>query len=426
MYNTIKEQLVVFNSIVMETHQGTDTRFASQIGGYLSVTASDITHTQDFITYHQDSNQIPDNTSSYFGSFQQTLREILGDCIDAASIFQNYKINSLTAIISINLNLPGDAARDYWFAIAPWNRSPYSTGTTFSNTDPRSIGGCQAKTFRSSFENPTGGDTIEVTQPNPCYAVPTLSSTTLADGEQYSNKPLSLLTSYGVDNTNWFFFLYMWGLFSGGTPGQSSLIFNWLIKLNITFTGLRWNPGGLFIAKRLNHRYCENALVPHRPYENNREDSDVENNSTDTESPICSSVRDSLGLHNTKIPALPYATHSRQSLVHFGLHRTVETNNDGRRRLVQAPKTVSRFNDRSSTPLHELHEDERTQLDRDWGEGQINTSCRENSPPIEKIKLQCNTRFSEEWSPIFPNNTTIPLDVCTNTKTNEISSTKNT
>ena len=86
----------------MEASQGSDTRFAGQIGGYLSVHASDLTHTQDFITYHQVAVSLPDNTSGHFGAYQQTLREVLGDRIDSASIFQNYKINSLTTIISIN------------------------------------------------------------------------------------------------------------------------------------------------------------------------------------------------------------------------------------------------------------------------------------------------------------------------------------
>ena len=145
-------------------------------------------------------------------------------------------------------------------------------------------------------------------------------------------------------------------------------------------------------------------MVPHRPYENNGQKSDVENNSTDTESPICSSVRDTLGLHNTKIPSLPHVTHTRQSSIHFGIHGPSTTNNDGRRRLIQTPKTVSRFYDRGSTPLHQLHEDEGTQLDRDGGEGQIDSSSRKESTPIKKIKLECDLRHGEEWSPIFPHN----------------------
>ena len=306
----------------MESAQGSDTRFASQIGGYLSVNAQDLTHTQDFITHHHDAISLPSGTLQNFGVFTESLRATLGDRINSASIFQNYKINSLTAIISTNLNISGNAIIDYWFATAPWNRSPYVSFDGFTNTDPRSIGGCQVKSYRSDFEDPHAGNTIEVTQPNPCYAIPTLSTSTLADGEQYSNKPLALFTPYGVDNTSWFYFIYEFRVFTpNGLPDTANFFLNWLIKINITFSGLRWNPGGLFIEERLNHRYRQNTLVPHCPYQNNREDTDVEDNSTDTESPICSSLRDTLGLHNTKIPSLPHATHTRQSSVHLSIHR---------------------------------------------------------------------------------------------------------
>ena len=86
----------------MEHSQGIDTRFAAQIGGYLSNTVNDLTHTQDFITHDQINTALPQGTLNSLGEISYTLQELLGDRINAALVFQNYKINSLTSVINVN------------------------------------------------------------------------------------------------------------------------------------------------------------------------------------------------------------------------------------------------------------------------------------------------------------------------------------
>ena len=111
----------------METSGPTDTRFAGQIGSYLSTTAGDLSHTQDFISDDQIVVDQPQGTTSTSGQLSYSIQRLLGSRINAATIFQNYTINKVEVVIAVrnrydNLDF---GSFDYTFAIASWNRSPF-------------------------------------------------------------------------------------------------------------------------------------------------------------------------------------------------------------------------------------------------------------------------------------------------------------
>ena len=67
----------------METSGPTDTRFAGQIGSYLSTRAADITHTQDFITQSQVVVHQPQGTTGTSGQLSDNIQRLLGTRINS-------------------------------------------------------------------------------------------------------------------------------------------------------------------------------------------------------------------------------------------------------------------------------------------------------------------------------------------------------
>ena len=194
-----------------------------------------------------------------------------------------------------------------------------------SNTDPRSIGGCQAKILRAYVkgtdddpaQNPESGDLINCAAPNPLYSVPTLNNTQAIDGQQYSNKPLSLITNFGTDQSIWWFFLYRWDKYESALAGDAELTLNIMWKINITFTGLRWNPGVLFQPEPSDDSDTENPLVLHNPYASSGEKRHGQNNKSSSQSTVCNNIRSTQQLHNTEVAPLSHVNLSGPSEEHW-------------------------------------------------------------------------------------------------------------
>ena len=298
----------------METSTSIDTRFAAQIGGYLSNTTSDLVHTQDFITNDQINTNIAQGTTASLGEISYTLQELLGSRINPASLFQNYTINSITTIINVITVLTETNRFHFQFSIAPLSGS-----NNLSNTDPRSLGGCSSKIFASNNtgdrENPESGQLIECHQPNPLYTVPALSTTQTLDGQQYSNKPLALITNFGTDASVWRMFLYLWNrIATTGTPAAGTITLNIINKVNVTFSGLRWNPGGLFLGSNpLDYSDSEDTLVLHNPYKDNGKSRVCEDSESDSECEVLSDISNTLGLFSSKLSTLSHPRKSGQS-----------------------------------------------------------------------------------------------------------------
>lgn len=259
-----------------------DKTFVDIQGGHQLVGGSHGTHTQDFV--YSTSWGIPLAANVRTGKSNITFRlSDLGNRINQATLWQTYKVNKisywvywagytvdLTTINAID-HSPGNLA----LSIAPYSRSPFSSTSAEQNIDARSIPGCTTRFMPTKFQVPhiygisTTANTqdsikhmsyflqaqigahqqlhmVEVTNTNPMYEVSSVrGQTNTFNGAQYANANLALNTARGRDNTEWFALLVNVNMFAN-PPTITVANFNVLIKVNITFEGLRWAGSQLF------------------------------------------------------------------------------------------------------------------------------------------------------------------------------------
>ena len=303
-----------------------------------------------------------------------------------------------------------------------------------SNTDPRSIGGCQAKILRAYVkgtdddpaQNPESGDLINCAAPNPLYSVPTLNNTQAIDGQQYSNKPLSLITNFGTDQSIWWFFLYRWDKYGSALAGDAELTLNIMWKINITFTGLRWNPGVLFQPEPSDDSDTENPLVLHNPYASSGEKRHGQNNKSSSQSTVCNNIRSTQRLHNTEVAPLSHVNLSGPSEEHISLYGGITINHGRRRCLVPTTQTVPGVYDGGPKEIYAIYKDEGPTMDEDGREREVTPLCRESSPTVEEIELSSDPGLSKSWEEILRDCSPIPFNVPPNHEIDEIQTTSST
>ena len=244
-----------------------DTRFATQIGGWLTVgppTPTPNGWTQDFIDHVIVSLSIAGNDQEISFSYGWNLAS-LGNRVSAAAIWQTYRLNSIEAIFTY---IPGasfdqagqSANRPFSLGIAPYSRNPLQAGNIISSVTAFSIPGCTAKTIlypgqsyryvsgETQHFGPIGGDpqSIHVVNPCPMYQLDTFNrGSATQQGQTYSNAPVSCFNGSTTDITSWNCFLgsiHMYSAFSGMQSIQLAV----LNKVNITFEGVSWRAQLLY------------------------------------------------------------------------------------------------------------------------------------------------------------------------------------
>ena len=274
--------------IDLSPHGGSaDDTFILQQGSHTGISAQSETHTQDFV-YTQVFNFLVNAgqlNSSQLYAF--TLRD-LGVRISHVSIWQTYKLNSITLewfLAGSDPSFAGNEGQsveqlgDFVLSIAPYSRDPRTSTSTVQSLDPQSIPGCQVKYFNSWLYYPrifgdgtglpndsppiervinegivasasyfqTQPQMLKVTNENPMYSVQPLSTTNTLSGEVYSNHPLALLSAAGRDQTQWHCFFARVDTFDPVPLRNVVLRGNIIVKFNVTFEGIRWDPPALYL-----------------------------------------------------------------------------------------------------------------------------------------------------------------------------------
>lgn len=247
-----------------------DESFIQRQGGHLQAGGGTLKHTQDFLYPGSISVVIEQGQADRIRSFRWSFESSLGAAINAASIWQTYKLNSLTLDFYPRDQVVqggGEEPLQIPFALAavPYNRDPLQGAPTIQNPDPTQainpffLPGCQIKYFTGTSsivsegnnqfgQGPDQPQMLKVTTDNPKYLVPSegvQGTTPPVSGGVYSDGALSLRTRIGPDNTEWFCFLYKLQMFAPASSNRQFII-NIIGKANITFEGLRWDPSNLY------------------------------------------------------------------------------------------------------------------------------------------------------------------------------------
>ena len=237
------------------------------------VSALSETHTQDFVYTQVFNFTLGSNVRSGASTYGFSLAD-LGVRIGHASVWQTYKVNSITmewfyagadVTFGGTVGAATEQIGDIVVSIAPYSRDQRSTTATIQSLDPRSIPGTQVKYINARLYYPnifadgtgtsstrhtfnqglvtsasyfqTQPQVLKVTNEKPQYAVQPLALTNTLGGEVYSNNSLALLSGAGRDNTVWHSFFARVDSFD---PVARSVIVrgNVIFKVNITFEGI--------------------------------------------------------------------------------------------------------------------------------------------------------------------------------------------
>ena len=234
-----------------------DESFIQRQGGHLQVGGGTLSHTQDFMSQSIFAPQIAANAPNVRGGITWDPQTALGPTFNAASIWQTYKLNSLTIAVYFQNILEGNTLEEFSFAlyIAPYNRDPLMANGSGQDINPSYLPGCQVKFFEprtsaesgSTYTPPDQPQMLKVFTDDPKYAIPTGGTTaTNAGGSVYSDGALSLDSRAGPDNTLWFCFVFDLRPFAGAIGDVRTFRFNLISKANITFEGLRWSNTNLY------------------------------------------------------------------------------------------------------------------------------------------------------------------------------------
>lgn len=204
----------------------------------------------------------------------------LGNRINHASVWQTYKINNVTInwyyagadpIFSTTELASAENIGDLVVAICPFSWDPFLSSTTLQSFDIRSIPGCQLKYFNARLyyprmytegeQNTTTGiqaaasyyqtqpQMLKVLNECPMYNMQSVSEVGMQSGQVYSNNKLALLSAHGRDTNLWHSFLTQIHTFD--TINRLTTIReNIIMRVNITFEGLRWEASNLFLDSR--------------------------------------------------------------------------------------------------------------------------------------------------------------------------------
>ena len=79
-----------------------------------------------------------------------------------------------------------------------------------------------------------------------CTKVQSVGEQNTQTGQVYSNDPLGLLTAHGRDTNLWHSFLTQINIYDA-VPRATIIRGNFIMRINITFEGLRWNDANIFL-----------------------------------------------------------------------------------------------------------------------------------------------------------------------------------
>lgn len=209
-------------------------------------------HTQDFLLPGSADAGISSGTSSTVQYITLTLTSF-GNLIQMGNMFQTYKFNSVEAgfyyggFTGTNAEPPRDGI---FLSIIPYSRNFYTSGgSTNQAIAIRAIPGCAIKYFAAASQ--AGGteqpQMLKCINNNPMYSISDVGQTGTATGQVFSNGALALQSGQGMgtDTTNWYCFMYETNVI-GDVANALTIHWNVLLKVNVTFEGLRWMPTVLF------------------------------------------------------------------------------------------------------------------------------------------------------------------------------------
>jgi hypothetical protein len=224
-------------------------RFIDQQGGYLKTGGGDLEHTQNF-TYQTSGEYHLQKENSFNMAFYFTL-QALGERIRLASLWQLYKVNSVTlTLYSVS------ADTDYSISLAPWTRPTYSRNNpdktpALMHVDARSLVGVESRYIKKQIQHNedyttnTPHQMLKVQCDTPMFAMPTYGTAaqTTHEGATMRDGFIPTYTMRGTDNTRWYLF---WGTLQAYQPPANRkdvyiAKINIIKKVNITFKGVRWD-----------------------------------------------------------------------------------------------------------------------------------------------------------------------------------------
>lgn len=234
----------------MQTHSAVggapDESFIQRQGSHLGIGGGSLKHTQEFQFVTTGDFTIASGQSAALSPITFSIPAQLGARVNAASIWQTYRVKSLTYdfIFEQATASGGSPDTSHVLAVVPYNRNPFDAAGHFQGILPLNLPECQSKVFtHNAGATPDQVQMLKVTTNNPMYNIHAIATGGTVGGETYSNGALSLNGRAGPDNTTWYAFIAQCQLFRPHTGAGITITHNVLGKVEIEFEGLRWTTG---------------------------------------------------------------------------------------------------------------------------------------------------------------------------------------
>lgn len=237
----------------------------NNLGGWVSAGGTHHSiHTQDFILYEIENDEVPTGNSAVTYTLAFDLDELNEAVIGKIPIWQMYRVNSFEMTFSlITWWLENSSGVRYWpqqknsgFAVytVPWNRDALNSSQKAGHANLTNLVDANCKFFMAphiqsipdgfsatdaGINNITVPQVIRVSCPNPMYEIQLSTVAGAHSGATYSDAKLQIIGQRGNDATVW-----KYGLLEilQNPLANYNTFYTWgiLKKVNITFEGTRW------------------------------------------------------------------------------------------------------------------------------------------------------------------------------------------